>query len=80
MKMPKEEFDKKAAEFFKQEEERAVAALQEAMHIDNAITLCVKYLEEGMLKMDMPLIGALEKLEKKKFALIEIDPDEDNEE
>lgn len=73
-------FDNEAAKFFEQEDEKNVDALHEAFRIDRALKLCLKYIKEGLIREDMPLMEALEKLEAKKFELIEIDPDDIEEE
>ncbi|MDO8466599.1 MAG: hypothetical protein Q7S83_00470 [bacterium] len=71
-----EDIDKEAVELFKKEDEKAVDELHEALKIDGAVKLMAGYIEKGFLTHDEPLIQALEKLEKKKFELIGIDPDE----
>ena len=51
--------DREADEFFKQEEEKAVDALHEALWIDRFLKICAGHIEKGFLQMDMPLIEAL---------------------
>ena len=72
-------FDKEAAEFFKKEDEKAVTALQEALHIDRMLKLCLKYIQRGLITVDMPLIEVLEIMEKRKFKLIGINPEKNGE-
>ncbi len=74
-----DDLDKEIAKFWEEEKERAVKDLQEALHIDQSLKLFLGYLEKGMLNPDMPLGDALEKLEKKKFELIDMDPEETEE-
>lgn len=40
-----DDFEKETAQFWEQEKEKAVNALQEAMHIDRAVKLFVDYIE-----------------------------------
>ena len=75
VKMGDEEFKKESEKFFKEENEKAVTELQEALHIDQTLKLFVKYLNNNFLDEDMSLMEALEKLEKRKFELIGIDPE-----
>lgn len=75
-KMNDEEFKKAVEKLFKEENEKAVTDLQEALHLDQALNLIVKYLNNGFLNEEMPLMEVLEKLEKKKFELIGMDPEE----
>ena len=69
-------FEKEAAKFWEDEKERAVNDLQEALHIDQSLKLFLGYLKKGILNPDMPLGEALEKLEKKKFELCDMDSEE----
>lgn len=79
--MTDEEFKKATEKLFKEENEKAVTDLQEALHLEQTLNLIVKYLNNGFLDEEMPLMEALEKLEKKKFELIGMDPEEtENEE
>lgn len=55
-----DDVDKEAAEFFEQEKEKAVNALQEALSIERILKACLKYIDNEFLRMDMPLIEALE--------------------
>ena len=71
-----EDLDKEAAELFREEDEKTVEDLQEALHIDKLLKLMVGYLGRGFLTDDMPLMWALEKLEKRKFELSGINPEE----
>ena len=74
-KMSDEEFQKDVEKFFKEENEKAVADLQEALHIDQVLKLFVKYLNNELLDEDMPLMEALGKIEKKKLELIGMPPE-----
>ena len=68
--MNDEEFKKESEKLFQEENEKAVTELQEALHIDRTLKLFLKYLNNNFLDEDMPLMEALEKLEKRKFELI----------
>lgn len=68
--------DKEAADFFKKEDEKTVDALHAALKINQTIDQILSYIETGFLTQDMPLMQALEKLEKKKFELLGVDPEE----
>ncbi len=70
-----DDIDKEAAALFKEDDEKAVDELHEACKLDGVVKLIAGYIKNGFLAHDMPLIQALEKLEKKKFELIGIDPD-----
>ena len=79
--MSDEEFKKESEKLFQEENEKAVTELQEALHIDRTLKLFLKYLNNNFLDEDMPLMEALEKLEKRKFELIGTVPEEpENEE
>lgn len=70
-----DDIQKEAADFYKKEDEKAVDELQEAFNINRLTKSMVEYMDKGFLSPDMPLIEALEKLEKKKFELIGTDPE-----
>ena len=77
--MNESEFSKAAKEFFQKENERAVDELQEALHIQKAMDLLEKYLKEGLIRPEMPLIEALEIIEKRKLKLADFEPEEPKE-
>ena len=78
--MNESDFNKAAKEFFQKENERAVDELQEALHIQKTTDLLEKYLKEGLIRPEMPLIEALEIIEKKKLKLADFEPEEPEEE
>ena len=78
--MNESEFNKAAKEFFQKENGRAVDELQEALHIQKAMDLLEKYLKEGLIRPEMPLIEALEIIEKRKLKLADFEPEEPKEE
>ena len=78
--MNESDFNKAAKEFFQKENERAVDELQEALHIQKAMDLLEKYLKEGLIRPEMPLIEALEIIEKRKLKLADFEPEEPEEE
>ena len=78
--MNESEFSKAAKEFFQKENERAVDELQEALHIQKTMDLLEKYLKEGMIRPEMPLIEALEISEKRRLKFADFEPEEPKEE
>ena len=75
----KDAFDLEAEKFFKEEHERAVKEMREALDIQRVLDLFVKYINEEVVQPEMTLIDALSIIEKRKFELADLKP-EDNEE
>ncbi len=60
----------------KKQREQSVEDLLLAKHIDTTLKTFLKYLNEGLINDQMNAIEALVILEKRKFELIGIDPEE----
>lgn len=72
-------FREEAKQFFKDQQGKDVDDLYEAWQIDRACKCFVKYLKQGLVRTDMNLMEALEIIEKRKFELIGIDPEAEEE-
>ncbi len=72
-------FDEEYKKFFAEEQERAVKGLIEAMKIENALKLILNYIESGFLSPEMTLLEAVEKLDKRKFEVSGITPEDPDE-
>lgn len=70
----REEWEKLIAE----QSEKSVEALAAALGIDRALNVFCKYIENGELSPEMPLIEAMKKLEEKMSKLVGIDLDDGN--
>ena len=68
--------DEEAKKLFETLSEEAVLEMYEASTLTKAIKLLVEYLEKGFLSEDMTFSDVLEKLEKRRFELLQIDPSE----
>ncbi|MBI4160298.1 MAG: hypothetical protein HY506_00125 [Candidatus Yanofskybacteria bacterium] len=70
-----DDVSKEAHEMFM---EKQVDDIQEALHIDRAIKLIMRYMKEGKLTLGMSIDDALEKLEDRKAELIGEGEEEDD--
>lgn len=75
-----DDIDKEAAEFYKKDQEKMVDELQEALHIQGIVKQMVDYIKKGVVSVDMPLVDALQALEKRQLELAGADSEETDEE
>lgn len=73
----KDALDLEAEKFFKEEHERAVEEMRETLHIQQAVELFVKYINDGTVGPEIMLIDALEIIEKRKFELADLKPEDE---